>query len=86
MPAAHRALAFSEAEIPLGFGQVMVSPVIEGKGAAGAGAKPTDSVLEIGARSGYFAALLASRADCCAASRSSPNLPRWPQPISGGGC
>jgi len=74
VPAAHRALAFSEAEIPLGFGQVMVSPVIEGKVLQALALKPTDSVLEIGAGSGYFAALLASRADWVRSIEIEPEL------------
>jgi len=61
--AAHRNLAFAEAEIPIGFGQVMLKPVIEGKVLQALQVKRSDSVLEIGAGSGYFAALLAARAE-----------------------
>lgn len=63
VPAAHRNLAFAEAEIPVGFGQVMLKPVIEGKVMQALQVKRSDSVLEIGAGSGYFAALLAARAE-----------------------
>lgn len=63
VPAAYRNLAFAEAEIPIGFGQVMLKPVIEGKVMQALQVTRSDSVLEIGAGSGYFAALLAARAD-----------------------
>lgn len=63
VPAAHRNLAFAEAEIPIGFGQVMLKPVIEGKVLQALQVKRSDLVLEIGAGSGYFAALLAARAE-----------------------
>jgi len=74
VPAQYRSLAFSEAEIPLGCGQIMLSPVIEGKILQAAQVKKTDSVLEIGAGSGYFAALLASRADWVRSIEIEPEL------------
>lgn len=74
VPAAHKALAFSEAEIPIGKGQIMLSPVIEGKVLQALQLKPTDTVLEIGAGSGYFAALLASRADWVRSIEIDPEL------------
>ena len=74
VPAAHRALAFSEAEIPIGKGQIMLSPAIEGKVLQALQLKPTDTVLEIGAGSGYFAALLASRADWVRSIEIDPEL------------
>ena len=74
VPAAHKALAFSEAEIPVGCGQIMLSPVIEGKVLQALQLKPTDTVLEIGAGSGYFAALLASRSDWVRSIEIEPEL------------
>lgn len=74
VPAQFRSLAFSEAEIPIGCGQIMLSPVIEGKILQAVQVKKTDSVLEIGAGSGYFAALLASRADWVRAIEIEPEL------------
>src|SRR5574337_1360396 len=59
---AHRAIALSEAVIPLPCGQVMFTPVIEGKVLQAVQVGKDDQVLEIGAGSGYFAALLAARA------------------------
>ncbi|MFV0665051.1 protein-L-isoaspartate O-methyltransferase family protein [Denitromonas sp.] len=74
VPAAHKALAFSEAEIPVGCGQIMLSPVIEGKVLQALQLKPTDTVLEIGAGSGYFAALLVSRSDWVRSIEIEPEL------------
>lgn len=63
VPASARALAFAETEIPLGCGQVMLAPIIEGKVLQALKLNKTDSVLEVGAGSGYFAALLATRCE-----------------------
>lgn len=63
VPEAYKSLALSEAEIPLGHGGGMLIPVIEGKILQAIQVKRSDKVLEVGAGSGYFAALLAARAD-----------------------
>jgi protein-L-isoaspartate(D-aspartate) O-methyltransferase len=63
VPAAHRNLAFADVEMPIGCGQVMLKPAIEGKVLQAVQVGRSDSVLEIGAGSGYFAALLAARAE-----------------------
>jgi protein-L-isoaspartate(D-aspartate) O-methyltransferase len=63
VPAAYRALAFADMEIPLGNGQVMLAPKIEAKLLQELAVKKTDKVLEIGTGSGYMAALLAARAE-----------------------
>ena len=84
VPASHRELAFAEVEIPIGCGQVMLKPVIEGKIMQALRIEKTDSVLEIGAGSGYFAALLAARAEwvraveieCALVKLASENLAR----------
>ena len=66
VPAAHKALAFVDMELPLTHpaveGQSMLAPRLEGRLLQDLAIKPTDKVLEIGAGSGYMAALLASLA------------------------
>ncbi|HEX5126430.1 MAG TPA: protein-L-isoaspartate O-methyltransferase [Rhodocyclaceae bacterium] len=59
----HQALAFAEIELPIGCGQTMLSPKIEAKALQALNVKHTDNVLEIGAGSGYMAALLAARGE-----------------------
>ena len=48
VPAAYRELAFTEVEIPIGCGQVMLKPVIEGKVLQALRLGKSDSVLEVG--------------------------------------
>jgi protein-L-isoaspartate(D-aspartate) O-methyltransferase len=62
VPAAYRMLAFSDMEIPIGQGEHMWQPKMEARVLQELAIKPTDQVLEIGTGSGYFAALLAGRA------------------------
>jgi len=64
VPAAHRALAFFDMEIPLGDapGQVMLSPKVEARMLQDLHIRKNESVLEIGTGSGFMAALLAHRA------------------------
>ncbi|MBI2307947.1 MAG: protein-L-isoaspartate O-methyltransferase [Rhodocyclales bacterium] len=63
VPAASKALAFTDVELPLANGTTMLEPKVEARLLQEAGVKKTDKVLEIGTGSGYMAALLASRAD-----------------------
>ena len=62
VPDAHRALAFVDMEIPLGYGQTMWTPKLEARVLQELAIRPTDRVLEVGTGSGYFTALLASQA------------------------
>lgn len=61
-PPAYRMLAFSDMQIPIGGGEHMWQPKMEARILQELAVKPTDQVLEIGTGSGYFAALLAQRA------------------------
>ena len=62
VPPAHRALAFSDLEIPLGDGERMWAPKYEARALQALGAHKSDRVLEVGTGSGYLTALLAHRA------------------------
>ncbi|RFB67103.1 MULTISPECIES: protein-L-isoaspartate O-methyltransferase [unclassified Herbaspirillum] len=62
VPAAHRSLAFFDTEIPLPGGESMLAPKVEARILQEANVKKHEQVLEIGAGSGYMAALLASKA------------------------
>jgi protein-L-isoaspartate(D-aspartate) O-methyltransferase len=58
--AAHRQLAFADLCLPLGHGEVMMKPVVEGRVLQALDLQPTDHVLEIGTGSGFLTACLAS--------------------------
>jgi len=60
--AAQVGLAFADVELPIGYGQTMLSPKLEGRILQALNVKKTDRVLEIGTGSGYLTALLASLA------------------------
>ena len=62
VPLAHKALAFVDMEIPLGHGQCMLAPRVEARMLQDAALIGGENVLEIGAGSGFMAAMLAHRA------------------------
>lgn len=62
VPAAHKALAFVDTEIPLPGGEAMFTPKVEARILQEVQVKKHENVLEIGAGSGYMAALLAHKA------------------------
>lgn len=55
-------LAFSDVELPIGYGQTMLSPKIEGRILQALNIKKTDKVLLVGTGSGYLTALIAKLA------------------------
>ena len=59
VPEAYLGLAFADIEIPLGQGQAMLSPKLEGRILQALNVQKTHHVLHIGTGSGYFTALLA---------------------------
>ncbi len=55
-------LAFADVELPIGFGQTMLFPKIEGRILQALNIKRTDKVLLVGTGSGYLTALIAKLA------------------------
>jgi protein-L-isoaspartate(D-aspartate) O-methyltransferase len=74
VPAAHKALAFVDAEIPLPGGQSMLNPKVEARLLQDVNLKKHENVLEIGTGSGYMAALLAHKGRHVTTVEVSPEL------------
>jgi protein-L-isoaspartate(D-aspartate) O-methyltransferase len=75
-PPAYRALAFADIEIPLPGGQCMLAPGIEARMLQETRLQRHERVLEIGAGSGFMAALLAHRAQSVITLERVPGLAR----------
>ena len=84
VPVAHKALAFADLELPLinnseaalQSGQCMLSPKVEARMLQDLAVTAQDKVLEIGAGSGYMAALLGKRAQRVITLEIEPELAR----------
>ena len=82
VPPAYQGAAFTDVEIPLNacveeaerLGQMMLAPRVSARMLQDLQVKPTDRVLEIGAGSGYMAALLASCAERVVSLEIVPDL------------
>lgn len=74
VPAAYKNLAFMDTEIPLPGGENMLAPRVEARILQEIGLKKHESVLEIGAGSGYMAALLAHKGRHVTTVEISPEL------------
>jgi protein-L-isoaspartate(D-aspartate) O-methyltransferase len=59
---AQKGLAFADVELPIGHGQTMLSPKLEGRILQAVNVKKSDKVLLVGTGSGYLTALLATLA------------------------
>ena len=59
VPVGFEALAFADTEIPIGHGEFMMTPTLEGRLLQALDLKSTDSVLEIGTGTGFVTACLA---------------------------
>ncbi len=62
VPEAYKSLAFADTEIPLGYGESMMTPTIEGRLLQALGLLGGEKVLEIGTGSGFITACLATLA------------------------
>lgn len=60
VPPAYRQLAFADLCLPLGHGEVMMKPVVEGRMLQALDLRATDRVLEIGTGAGFLTACMAS--------------------------
>ena len=82
VPPAHQGMAFADVQIPLvqpaelaaRLGQVMLEPRVDARMLQELQLRPTDRVLEIGAGSGYMAALLAYQAEHVVTLEIEPEL------------
>lgn len=60
VPRAYESLAFADTEIPLGHGQSMMTPTVEGRVLQALELEGSENVLEIGTGSGFLTACLAA--------------------------
>jgi len=58
VPAPYRALAYADFAVPIGHGEAMLKPVVEGRMLQALELQPTDDVLEVGTGSGFVSACL----------------------------
>jgi protein-L-isoaspartate(D-aspartate) O-methyltransferase len=79
VPHAYRSMAFMDTEIPLPDGQCMLAPRVEARLLQELQLQRHESVLEIGAGSGFMAALLGHRARHVISLEISPLLARMAQ-------
>ncbi len=76
VPPEHRGMAFVDTEIPLPGGECMLAPKVEARLLQELAVHKHERVLEIGAGSGYMAALLAHRAQHVTTLEIHPELAR----------
>ena len=74
VPEKHRALAFSDLEIPIGENQRTWAPKLEAKVLQELAIRRTDRVLEVGTGSGYLTALMSHRASHVFSVEINPKL------------
>ncbi len=74
VPSTFKNLAFADFAIPLGDGEHMLEPRIQARLVQDAGVRAGDTVLEIGAGTGYTTALLAQQAQRVIAYEINPSL------------
>jgi len=79
VPPAYRALAFVDTEVPLPHGQQMLAPKVEARLLQELDVHKHERVLEVGAGSGYMAALLAHKAQQVVTLEIEPELVAFAQ-------
>ena len=75
-PLAYRAMAFVDTEVPLPGGQCMLAPKVDARLLQELAVHKHERVLEVGAGSGYMAALLGHRAMSVTSLECRPALPQ----------
>src|SRR5882757_73250 len=78
VPPAYRELAFADTPIPIGFGQSMLAPVLQGRILQSLAVIGSDTVLEVGTGTGYLTAAFGLLAGSIR-SISGPNSRRRPR-------
>lgn len=79
VPEAYRSVAYADLEIPLGYGQRMLKPVVAGRALQSLLPQEHEEVLEIGTGSGYVTACLAALARDVLSLERVPELARAAQ-------
>jgi protein-L-isoaspartate(D-aspartate) O-methyltransferase len=77
VPPEHRGMAFVDTEVPLPHGECMLAPKVEARLLQELAVHKHERVLEIGAGSGYMAALLAHKAQHVVTLEIHPELARF---------
>ena len=77
VPPAYRSMAFVDTEVPLPNGQSMLAPKVEARLLQELAVQRHERVLEVGAGSGYMAALLAHKAQHVTTLEIDPELARF---------
>jgi protein-L-isoaspartate(D-aspartate) O-methyltransferase len=76
VPPDYRELAFADAAIPIGWGQSMLPPKVQGRILQALAVTAQESVLEVGSGSGYLAACLALLSSSTTSIEIHPELTR----------
>lgn len=70
----HAGIAYSDFQLPIGQGQHMLKPIVDGRLLQSLAIEPDDHIIEIGTGSGYLTACLASLGGVCESIEIEPLL------------